>query len=300
MKRKVIQIAESTQLISLPRKWAIKYGIKKGDELDIDEQSNKLIISTDSEKRSETKTIDISGFEDYRKTLIAATYLKGYDEVEIIFGNPEYAQQIQELMNWLSGYDLVKQNKNSCVVKQISKVSVKEFESMRNRIFLSLHESGEFLMDAIKNKHGDISESIKFREKVLHRGINFCKRILNKTGYEDNLSTIIAYLVMTLLEQYGDAFKNLAYELVKNDYKISSEDFEIIKRINSLFSQVHKFYQNKQISLAIQNHKEFNDLKKKLAEIKQSKKFDFNIYHWIWNMNRIVMEVQEATLPLAV
>ena len=29
MKRKVIQIANSTQLISLPRKWTIKYGIKK-------------------------------------------------------------------------------------------------------------------------------------------------------------------------------------------------------------------------------------------------------------------------------
>ena len=33
MKRKVIQIAESTQLISLPRRWAMKCNVKKGDEL---------------------------------------------------------------------------------------------------------------------------------------------------------------------------------------------------------------------------------------------------------------------------
>ena len=33
MKRKVIQIANSTQLISLPRKWSQKYGVKKGDEI---------------------------------------------------------------------------------------------------------------------------------------------------------------------------------------------------------------------------------------------------------------------------
>ena len=41
MRRKVIQIAGSTQLISLPRKWAIRQGIEKGEELNIDEQGNK-------------------------------------------------------------------------------------------------------------------------------------------------------------------------------------------------------------------------------------------------------------------
>ncbi len=112
MKRKVIQIAESTQLISLPRKWAQAHGIKKGDELEITEEGNKLSITTESEKATERKVIDISELTDYRKTLIAAAYLKGYDELEIIFGKPEYAQQIQELMSWLSGYDLIRQNKN--------------------------------------------------------------------------------------------------------------------------------------------------------------------------------------------
>ena len=46
MKRKVIQIADSTQLISLPRKWALKYGIKKGDELDVEEQGSNVLVST--------------------------------------------------------------------------------------------------------------------------------------------------------------------------------------------------------------------------------------------------------------
>ena len=42
MRRKVIQIAESTQLISLPRKWALKYNIKKGEELEIEENTFQL------------------------------------------------------------------------------------------------------------------------------------------------------------------------------------------------------------------------------------------------------------------
>ena len=35
MKRKVIQIAESTQLVSLPRKWALANNIRRGDELEV-------------------------------------------------------------------------------------------------------------------------------------------------------------------------------------------------------------------------------------------------------------------------
>ena len=49
IKRRVIQIANSTQLISLPRKWTIQHNIKKGDELDVQEDGSKIILSTDFE-----------------------------------------------------------------------------------------------------------------------------------------------------------------------------------------------------------------------------------------------------------
>ena len=55
MKRKVIQIAESTQLVSLPRKWALKYGVKKGDEVDVLEEGNKIVVSTGVEDEKKSK-----------------------------------------------------------------------------------------------------------------------------------------------------------------------------------------------------------------------------------------------------
>ena len=54
MKRKVIQIADSTQLVSLPRKWTIKNGIKKGDELEIVEKGPKLIVHASGSEESES------------------------------------------------------------------------------------------------------------------------------------------------------------------------------------------------------------------------------------------------------
>ena len=63
MKRKVIQIANSTQLISLPREWAKKYNIKKGDELEIEAKGNKLEICCEKDIELENISINISGLD---------------------------------------------------------------------------------------------------------------------------------------------------------------------------------------------------------------------------------------------
>ena len=68
MKRKIIQIADSTQLVSLPRKWSLKYNIKKGDEVEVEEQGNKLLVST--EKGVELKSIEIDVTELDRTTIL--------------------------------------------------------------------------------------------------------------------------------------------------------------------------------------------------------------------------------------
>ena len=63
MGRKVIQIADSTQLISIPRAWGRKYNIKKGDELEVVEKDNMLEISTKREDQEMEITLDVSVLE---------------------------------------------------------------------------------------------------------------------------------------------------------------------------------------------------------------------------------------------
>ena len=88
MKRSVIQIANSTQLISLPRKWALKYGIKKGDELEVEEQGNKLYIGTEKTQESGNIEVDITGLDrDSFMFLIRILYIRGYNEIKLIFNN---------------------------------------------------------------------------------------------------------------------------------------------------------------------------------------------------------------------
>jgi len=57
-------VANSTQLISLPRKWAQQFNVRKGDELEIEEEGNQLIIKTEGAPDTKEIAVDVSGIVD--------------------------------------------------------------------------------------------------------------------------------------------------------------------------------------------------------------------------------------------
>jgi len=88
MKRKVIQIAGSTQLVSLPRKWSIEHNLMKGDELEVEEEGNTLLVSTGKAVDSGSVEVDVSSLDrDSLMFLIRALYKNGYDEIILNFKN---------------------------------------------------------------------------------------------------------------------------------------------------------------------------------------------------------------------
>ena len=132
MKRSVIQIANSTQLISLPRKWALKYGIKKGDELEVEEQGNKLYIGTEKTQESGNIEVDITGLDrDSFMFLIRILYIRGYNEIKLIFSNPtknhhrlgkkvKVISEIHTEVNRLTGIEVIQQREDFCILKVLS------------------------------------------------------------------------------------------------------------------------------------------------------------------------------------
>src|SRR3989338_8169015 len=97
MKRKVIQIANSTQLVSLPRKWTQKYGVKKGDEIEVEEDGDRLLIKTESIPNSREIEVDVGGLTPrLADRFIARAYQKGYDLITVKYDKPELAIAIQE------------------------------------------------------------------------------------------------------------------------------------------------------------------------------------------------------------
>ena len=122
MRRKVIQIANSTQLVSLPRKWALEHGIKKGDELDVEVQGNKIMINSGLSKPvSKNIELDFAGLAPLLKRALHALYKVGYDSVLLHYNNPELIKAIQiNLRDETLGYEVIEQKSNSCIIKTVA------------------------------------------------------------------------------------------------------------------------------------------------------------------------------------
>lgn len=86
--RKAIEMGEGTILVSLPKDWVRKNGIKKGDTLSVDELSaRKLVVRPYEGGEGEKKqiTIDYPG-EDLSQVAndITGAYLLGYDVIKVV------------------------------------------------------------------------------------------------------------------------------------------------------------------------------------------------------------------------
>ena len=86
MRRKVIFLAGKTGVISLPTKWLKSYDIKKGDELELTEILDGILISKPQAHPEKKTEINIDGINDrllFR--YLNSFYKQGFTEIKVIY-----------------------------------------------------------------------------------------------------------------------------------------------------------------------------------------------------------------------
>ncbi len=226
MKRKVIQIADSTQLISLPRKWCVEHEVKKGDELDIEEQGNKIIINLgQGEHKAERRELDSTRMGLFLMRAIVAYYKTGIDEIEIRVDDPSLLESIALLIREdLPGFELLEQSNRFCLIKCIATERETDFDPALRRIFLITNSMGKNVVDFIKNPEPKLINSILAMEKTCNRFCNFCERLINKHGYKDAHKSVFMYSLIWSLEKISDEYKYLCQYLAKTKNNEISKD----------------------------------------------------------------------------
>ncbi len=218
MKRKVIQIADSTQLISLPRKWALRQNIRKGDELEVEEKGNQVLVSVTKESDSERTEVDVSSLGDQGKKIIGALYKAGYDEIKIIFAKTEELKYIQEVTkDTCIGFEIVEQGRNYVVTRKIASTITEEFEPILRRCFLLLMGIAKDGLEAIRKDDYEGLNNIILIDQSINKFTDFLRRTLNRTGYSKLKRTPPFYYVLEELEKIGDDYKEI-YEYVSKKH----------------------------------------------------------------------------------
>ena len=306
LKRKVIQIANSTQLISLPRKWSLKYNIQKGDELEVEEEGNKLYVGTEKIQEPGDIEVDITGLDrDSFVFLIRVLYIRGYDEIKLIFNNPvadhhrlgkkiKVISAIHLEVNRLTGIEVIQQRENFCILKVLTASSIKDFDLVFRRIFLLLTDAcndfvkgavkgDKYLLESIEEKHNSIT---KFMASVL--------RLLNTVGHPNHKNIALYYHIIESLDNINDILKDSSRDILNSKIKISKACENILNRINQSLADFHKLFYKFDFKLVEKLSYERYKIKNDINRV--SKKLSKNEIMLLVEMERIVEEILDLKI----
>jgi len=252
MKRKVVQHGPSTLIVSLPSKWVQKYGVKKGDELDCEENGNSIVVRTDKAVDIGKIDLDLSGLD--RTSIlysIRSMYKLGYNNINSYFKKPTAFHYrikeerpilfiIHEELSRLTGIEIIQQRENSCQLKTLVEMSPKEFNVILRRIFFLLIDMNEDFITGTKKKDETLLKTLYQKHNTITKFVSFCMRLLNKIGYAENQKkTTIVYTILTDLDNLVEVIKNTG-RMVRALKPDISED--VLKLINSVHEAIVKYY----------------------------------------------------------
>lgn len=280
MKRKVIQLAGKTLVVSLPSKWTHKYGVEKGIEIDVQEKDNSIIITTGSFARKGSTPIDVSGIHPMIKRALGALYKVGYEEFDVRFNTPEELQVCQDVIREeFVGFEVVTQGRNSIVARQISKVESQEFSSMLTRVFMIIISMGTDSLEAYSKSDMKWQQTIVLRDKDINKITDFCRRVLNTQGYAKQDRTAPMYFIVEQLEKIGDLYRDLAAHLAESQGHHKKGTAELWKEVNELFKDSYSIFSNFSLKSISNFAKKRYDFKPRIQQLlRKSKEEDAIIY----------------------
>ncbi len=282
----------------MPRKWSQRYNIQKGDELDVEEQGNKIFVGTEKSQESGNIEVDITGLDrDSFMFLIRILYIKGYDEIKLIFNNPvvshhrtgkkvKVISEIHAEVNRLTGMEVIQQRENFCILKVLTASSIKDFDLILRRIFLLLTDASNDLMKGVGKSDRYLVESIEEKHNTITKFMANALRLLNKVGYPNYKKTCLYYHLIESLDNINDILKESARNIVESNIKISKTCENILRRINESLADYHKLFYKFDFNLVEKLSSERYNILENIKLL--SKKLGKDEIRLVMNMERII------------
>lgn len=265
MKRKVVQIAGFTKVVSLPAQWVKANNVQKGDELEVKTEGDYVLIQSPSSSSKKKGTLDLTKSDKFLKRFVDVYYRLGYDEVDV-YVPEEYMISLiqQEVSQRLLGFEIVEQKNKFCKIKSISSGNENEFDIILRRIFLMLISMSRDGLDLIKAGKIDKLDSLISLEDINNKFTNFCQRTLNKYGHDDSNKTIVTYYVISFMEMLADSFAQIFRNVDKlGTKKVDKKILELYTLVSGLLSDFYGMFYDFKIEKLLEFDKKRKTILKK-------------------------------------
>lgn len=289
MQRKLVQQGNSTLMVSLPSAWLKKNNLKKGSLIELEEQQNNLIISNKKTEVKKYSKIKITEQELPIRRILLSLYEQGIDEIDLEFPQ-ELIIEIEKIVNQLIGYEIIKQEKKSCKIQDITKSSEEELEIITRRLFLLTKNMFEDSINAIKTNDIELIKHIEYRDLDINKFSYYAKRLINKNN---NINKIQIHQTIECLEFIGDELKRLFWHIIKYKNKFTKRDMEIFEKTYSLFNDCYNFIYQPEEKLLKKIRKDYLNLRENFIDKNTN---DIWIRHYLNNIMELSIKIERANI----
>jgi len=231
----------------------------------VEEQGSRITINTEKEMEHSKVDIDVAGLD--RTTIlyyIQALYRIGVDEVRIVFKEPttvhfrgdkkvNVISVIHREVNRLVGYEIIQQKEDFCIIKDLSKSSIQEFDSVLRRIFLLMNDASSDLLKGAKEMNKPLIETIEEKHNSITKFISYCLRLLNKYGYSNHKKTSTYYHILATYDRVVDVLKNAGRDMLGLNSNLDKKTIKILELIDDSIKMYgnlfYKFDPNKVVEI---------------------------------------------------
>ncbi len=243
MKRKLVKQGAATLMVSIPSKWAKLHHLDKGDELEIEERNNVLILAPKENARVKEKKITLKTHtESAIRTYVTTLYRTGYDRISISASKPETIKIIEELVEkQLLGFEITKKKGTECEIETISEPSADQFNNIFSKMILNIEE----LFDIVDRTLNGGKEAYEETEQRIARFDNACRRIIIKQKYEEDQ---LKWSFHTSLNHSQREIYHLLQYLSKNKVKTTKESKDLLNKLREFLNLIKEAYLKKDIA----------------------------------------------------
>lgn len=282
MRRKLVRQGHNTLTVSLPKEWCDINKLKEGDEVDLTESLNCIVLSKEAFRgRAEVK-IDISDLD--RSTiilLIQSLYTYGHNLITITskVSKVKYHLRDKELLlssvindavNRLVGAEIVSSSNDSFQIQVLADESREKFDVVLRRIFLLVSEMFELFVNGLKSKDRSLIESIAIKHVNVRKFVNYALRLLNKFGHEQANKTNFYFSIISYLGKISEIVKNTAgYNLVEGTMNLTPNCVSLINDIRTSFDFFTKAFYKYELKQIAEFIKSRDMLKRKIYSEKK-------------------------------
>lgn len=300
MKRKVNLVGQNTLTVSLPTKWAKDNKIQKGDEVQVIESDNSVLISAPENRHDTEKLLSIKvSKEDFSMRYITVPYVRGYNFIRIIFDKIAILERIEETLRLTPGFEIVSQDKEHVDIKFIFGNVTQEFDNIFERLYNVIYAGLEELSDELKSGSYDNSIFLSKMSLDSDKYELYCRRILSVNGYKYPQKKNSVYMIIRNYESIGDIFKIISKQVSEKKIKKSSELSDYCSTLMEFLKLIHKtFYSGKEHSSVTDIKKFIGRMDKEFISLNEciSSKDHLIISGYLFHITRQLVHIAEESL----